>query len=165
MASLQDLFVRLTADTKEFKQPIDDAGKQLQDLEKVATSTGAALLTALPFAAIGLGAFKAAEEFEQAGFKIRQETGKTGAELKGLEESFKNLFANSAAPASAITAALDQLTIRTGLQGAALEALTKSNLAFAKVTGSDVKTAVTDTQKVFAQWKISTSEQTAGLNL
>src|SRR5260221_11181496 len=101
MASLQDLFVRLTADTKEFKQPIDDAGKQLQDLEKVATSTGAALLTALPFAAIGLGAFKAPEEFEQAGFKVRHVSGKTAAVVKCMDEFFKNHVRNSPAPTSA----------------------------------------------------------------
>ena len=165
MASLLDLFVRITADNSEYKQALKESRETTEDFASLVEAAGGKIATSLSFAGIAAAAVEMATEFEEASVKIQRATGATGESLDGLEESFKNLYAGSSRSAEEISGAMSQVAIRTGLTGAALEDLTGYALKFAKVTGTDVATAVTSNEKLFAQWGIATKDQSQALDV
>ena len=163
--TLYELFVKLSADTKEFKGPMKDAHTQMGTFGTAASTLAAKLGTGIGLAAIGTAAIHAAEKFEQAGFTIRRTTGATGENLASLEKSFATLYKQSAKSAEEIAGALSTLAVETKTAGKPLEELVKQNLAFAKVMGSDVKSSVEATQTVFKQFNIAATDQVDALNV
>src|SRR5215471_5297468 len=73
--------------------------------------------------ALGGAVFAVGEKFQGAFNKLAVGTGATGQQLKGLESSFKNVLAGSAGSMSQVEAAIEGVSRRTGLTGAALEEL------------------------------------------
>lgn len=165
MPSIWELFVRLSGDNSNFKQSFKESGGILTAFEQQAASSGAKILGALSFTALAAGALASAEKFQEAGFTIQRSTGASGERLAGLNQAFKDLYATSAKGADVIAASLSTITRETGAQGEQLEKLTKANLAFAKVTGTDVKEAIDSTQVVFKQWGVTAGEQAAKLDV
>jgi len=163
--TLYELFVKLSADTKDFKGPMAAAQAQIGNFGASAGSLAAKLGTGIGLAAIGTAAVHAAEKFEQAGFTIRRATGATGVQLEVLEKSFGVLYKQSAKSAEEIAGALSTLAVETKASGKPLEELVKQNLAFAKVMGSDVKGSIEATQTVFKQFGIVVVDQADALNL
>lgn len=165
MPSLLDLFVRITADQSEYKKALKDAKADTTAFADLAEAAGARIATSLSFVGLAAGAVGAAAKFEQAQFQIQRATGATGAQLANLEDSFKHLYVNTGKGPEEVAGALSQLTIRTGLTGAALESLATTSLRFAKVTGSDLQTSVRENERLFAQWGIATQDQAQALDV
>lgn len=165
MAKLFELFVSVIGDNSSFKKAIKNSSDSLSEFEKLAVSAGAKIAGALTFAAIAKGALDSAEKFQEAGFKIQRSTGATGTRLDAINESFKNLYRTSGATADVIGDSIATITRKTGASGKSLESLTKANLQFAKVTGTDVKQAIDSTQVVFKQWGVTADDQARKLDV
>lgn len=176
MPTFAELLVKIGGDATGFTSAMDGIASKtdatvkateakLGGLAGAFKSIGAKLGAGLGFAALGAGILATAEKFEQASFTLRRATGATGADLAALEKSFTSIYSTSARSAEEISGALSSIKVETKLTGAALEDLTKSNLAFAKVTGTDVKTAIESTQQVFKNWNIAAKDQTAALDI
>src|SRR4051812_15011998 len=125
MASLMEMFFSITADSSPYKKAMQEAGDATQSFTGIFSSLEQKIAASIGFTAIATGIITAAEEFEKAAFKIQRATGATGAALDSLDASMKKLYANSGQTEQAIAAALSEVTIKTGLQGVALESLTK----------------------------------------
>lgn len=112
-----------------------DAGKKLsQGLLSGAGESGKKLLETLGILTVGAFAVKAAVDVEDANNTIVRSTGATGAALKGLEDSFRNVASTTSASFDSVSTTLSQLYQRTGLTGKALEALTAEVLAFNRIS-------------------------------
>lgn len=164
MASLLDLFVKITADNSNYKAALKESREQTEMFAKLAESAGVRIATSLSMLGIAAAAIEVAEKFEKAGFSIRRTTGLAGEQLESLEESFKNLYQQSARGADEIADVLSQLHIRTGATGEALESLASATMKFAAVTNSDLQTSVKENERLFAQWSIATEDQSDALD-
>jgi TP901 family phage tail tape measure protein len=159
--TIQDLIVTLGGDTTGIEGALGSAEKLLKEFGL----SFAGIIEGFSFSAVIAATIEAGETFEKASIQMQRATGATGEALDGMEENFKNLYATSAASGEAIAGALSQISQKTGATGDELEALTKSELQFAKVTGTDVKTSVDATQKLFAQWGVTTAHQSVALDV
>lgn len=159
--TIQDLIVTLGGDTTGIEGALGTVNKILKEFGM----SFKGMIEGLSFSALIAATVEAGETFEKTSIQIQRATGASGAALDGMEESFKNLYATSSASSEAIAGALTQISQKTGATGSDLEALTRSELQFAKVTGGDVKTSVDETQKLFAQWHMNTAEQSVALDV
>jgi hypothetical protein len=159
MASLFELFVKISGDNSSFKQSMKESGDSLGQFGQLAETASAKIASALGFTALVAGAYASAEAFKEASNQIQRSTGATGDSLDKLTGSMQTLFASSTQSQATIGAALSEISIKTGQTGAALESLTKSTLNFAKVTGQEVVPTVQTTQKLFAEWGIAATSQ------
>ncbi len=139
-------------------------GQKMDGLNSSMQSWGKALLTALPFAALGTAAYNAQETMEEAYNKIRITTGATGEKLKELKENFDEVFANVPVSAGIAAQAMVTISTRTGLTGEALENMTKKMITFADRLGGDINGTVTELTNTFSQWHIQTKEQASAMD-
>lgn len=96
---------------------------------------------------------------------IANKTGETGEALAGMEESLRHVSAGSAASMGDIASAMGSLAARTDLTGSSLEAMTKQQLALAKVTGTDVNQNIVATTRLFGDWGVATEQQAGKLDM
>jgi Phage-related minor tail protein len=159
---LAELKVLLGADSTEltgaFDQTIARGAAWQQGMTAITAAVGAA------FAGMGAGAFAAANKFEEAGVSIQRATGAIGAKLEGLEESFKNVYTQTAKSADQVSAALGLISTRTGQTGKDLEALTLASLKLSNVQKEDVSTVVKAETQLFGAWSIATNKQVDAVN-
>lgn len=101
-----------------------------------------------------VAAFSIGESFEGAYRTIRSGTGATEEQMKGLEDSFKNVLKSGPASMNAVADAITLVSQRTKLSGADLEAFTQTELKLARITKTDVKDLVDQTTKAFANYGI-----------
>jgi TP901 family phage tail tape measure protein len=166
MASLYELFVKLSADVSGFKGPLKDAKKDMGDFGAAGEALGEKLgalatkwASGMGLAALGAFAFHAAQKIEEANFIIQRSTGATGEKLEGLEKSFKAVYAGTSASSEEVAKALSMISIRSGLAGTALEATTSKMLKLAKVTNSDIVAIAPTVTRVFADWGVAAERQ------
>jgi TP901 family phage tail tape measure protein len=172
MASLFDLFVSISGDNSGFKRSIKDSQKDVSDFgtlaENVTGKIGDAFASlGVKMTAAGIGAFliKTGTDFQAASNQIQKTTGETGEALASLDTSFKHLYASSARSSEEIAGGLAKLRVETKQTGQALEDLTAANLRFAKVTSSDVASAVDETQAIFKQFNVQAVDQADALDV
>jgi TP901 family phage tail tape measure protein len=172
MPSLFDLFVSISGDSSGYKKAMKDSQADTSDFEKAAVAATDKISDAfaglgLKLTAAGIGAFVLGigKELQEASSMISRETGAIGANLAGLEESFKKLYAGSAQSSEEVAGGLAKIAVETKLTGAELEALTEANLKFAKVASTDVRGAVDQTQLLFKNWGIATQDQSDALDV
>lgn len=183
MASkLWELFVQLSADSKPFRAAMKDAEKTNDEFAKSAVTAtsltdkafnqlsgniiayGSKLAAGLGLAQIGYSAIEAAEKMEEVDRRIARATGQTGDSLKGLQQSFRNLYVEVPASAESISAALTMISQRTGATGAPLEKLTAQMLKLAKVGNEDVAAVAPVVTRVFGDWSIATEDQARAMD-
>lgn len=172
--TVADLLLILRGDTSDSDKALTAAQVKLRELGGAAdglagrlAALGPALSAAalaLPLAGIGAEALHAAEKFETAMRTIQNRTGATEEQLKGLEGSFKNVYAATAANSADVAAALATLSTRSGLTGKALEDLTGKVLTLARRSGTDVGDLAQGLTKAFSQWSVATNQQSAAMD-
>ncbi len=129
--------------------------KQTGKMSKAAMAAGMLAVGA----AVGVGLYKVAEQFDEAFDNIRTRTGATGNELEGLKESFRGVFANVPDDAKTVGDALADVNVRLGLTGGQLEERTTQFLNLSRITGTDVKTNIEKVSKAFRDWEVNTEDQ------
>lgn len=108
--------------------------------------------------------YQASEVFESARVRIERDTGATGAALESLQKSFRGLYGGSAQPGDVVAGALSQVAIRNRTTGPEAGEATRSQLQFAKVTGSD-PSIIKENLRLFEQFNIALKDQGTALDV
>ena len=134
-------------------------------LKKVGLAAGAVLATGLGAGlAVGIGAFKLGESFDEAFDTIRVGTGATGDALADLEDDFKEVFSSVPTTMDLASTAVADLNTRTGQTGEGLVDLAKQMLEMSRITGSDLAGNNETTTRLFGDWGVATDEQAGKLD-
>lgn len=137
------------------------------DLERKLTGVLAGPIGAL--AAIGVAAggalFAIGASFDDAFDKIRIQTGKTGDELEGLQDSFKDVLTDVPADFGDASDAVATLNQRLGLTGDPLRQVSDQVLELSRMTGTDLKGNVDAVSDVFANWGVASESQSDKLDV
>jgi phage-related protein len=146
----------------ETERDAEGFGGKLAKLGPIALAAGAAIATAAAGAALGL--FKIGESFDTAYDTIRVGTGKTGTELDGLKETFRNVVSDVPADFDTASKAIAEVSTRLNLSGEPLEKLSGQFLNLARITGTDVSENITAVSRAFGDWSINANEQSETLD-
>ena len=128
-----------------------------------AVAAGAAIAVA-SVTALGAASWKAARKLDDAFDAIEIGTRAAGAELEGLKDDFRTVFADFPGEASVVAGVLSEVNTRLGLTGEAAQDLTLNIAQAARMMGGD---AVAQTQKfarVMGDWDITTDDATNTLD-
>ena len=133
---------------------------------KVAGIAVVAAITTIVAAIVKIGdaAIDAATKFDDSMAKLQIATGATGANLEALGGVIDNLYGSFPAELETITTVVGDLNTAYGLQGDELEALSKTYLSIAKVTGGDVAGQISTAREVFNKFGVSVEEQSEYLS-
>ena len=137
---LGSLYVRLVGTVDKFQKAMKDAEKSVNRLGRKFTSIGKDMSVGIsaPLAAIAALAVSATGEMDDAFDSIRTATGKTGDELKNLQDSFEKVFKSVPVSAADAAKAIGELHARTGQTGEGLQALLTQVLNLSRLTKSDL---------------------------
>jgi TP901 family phage tail tape measure protein len=167
MAVQFDIIAKLRADTKQFI-----AGMKSSEVasSNLATSVGSAgsmvgVGLAASVAVAGIALFKLGESFHEAYKTIRVGTGQTGEALKGLEESFKNVYAKTPASMKDVSMAISDVSVKLGLTGAPLEAMSLQFIKLSRITGTDLKGNIEAVTMVFKNFNVAADDQSKKMDL
>lgn len=100
------------------------------------------------FAKVGEKALDAAKELDEGYDTIIKKTGASGDELAGMQDVADELFGSMPAEMSDIGTAVGEVNTRFGLTGDELRDVSKNFLQFAKITDTDVNSAIGSTSKI-----------------
>ncbi|WP_100408436.1 phage tail tape measure protein [Bacillus solitudinis] len=157
----------ITVDSSGLEKGLSNAEKGMDETEKKGSKMGKVLgglalgaVASIGTALVGVGVagFKAAQEFEKASGIIRAGTGATGEDLKGLEDSFKNVFKSVPQDSEEVATALADLNTRTGESGESLETLSKSYLDLSRISGEASDQLIESGSRGFEAWGIGAEE-------
>ena len=149
------------------------AGTAFVDLEpRFGAGFGAGIASKLKAflpAALAIGTVGALTDlgshFEDAFFKIRQETGATGKDLLGLKSAAREAFTDVPVSITQSADAVSALYQRTHLLGPQLRTLADQQLYLAKITGTDVATNILATTSLWAKYGIAVKDQGPNLDV
>lgn len=162
LAILEDKFTPIL---KMMDSGMERTGGVLENFSKgMKVASLATAPVSLAFTALGGAALAAALKIDEALDLIHHATGATGDDLKGLEESFKNVFKSIPNSAHEVAEAIGQISVRTGLVGEPLEKLTTQVLTLARITHSDLNSILPETIRLFKSWGVDTEHQSETLD-
>lgn len=157
-AALNDMNAQMNAAenaTNDYGAEAEDAtgktGEFVTELSKMeAQKTIADILGQIgdKFAEVGQKALDAAKELDEGYDTIIKKTGASGDELEGMRDVADELFGSMPAEMSDIGTAVGEVNTRFGLTGDELRDVSKNFLQFAKITDTDVNSAVSSTSKI-----------------
>ena len=157
-AALNDMNAQMNAAesaTNDYGAEAEDAtgktGEFVTELSKMeAQKTIADILGQIgdKFAEVGQKALDAAKELDEGYDTIIKKTGASGEELAGMQDVADELFGSMPADMADIGAAVGEVNTRFGLTGDELRDVSKNFLQFAKITDTDVNSAVGSTSKI-----------------
>ena len=144
------VIVRFMGNTRQLDKSVKGAQNKLTGLQKF--SRTANLAVAAGVAAAGALVFKAARQFDEAQGTIRNATGKTGEELKGLTDQLKNVTANSTQAVSELAGAIGTIdTLFTGTDKQ-VGSLTEKLADYSRVAGGALEANADALGKVANQY-------------
>lgn len=115
--------------------------------------------------ALGVGAFKLGESFDEAFDKIRVGTGATGKDFEGLQKSFKNILKDGPHSFDEVATAVADLNTRTGLSGKPLEELADQFLDVSRITGTDLGGNISSLTRLFGDWDIAAGDMAGTMDM
>ena len=118
------------------------------------------------FVAVGIAAaelgkqiLEIGEQFDEASSAIERATGASSAALAAMTDDFEKLMGTGISQdIKDVAAGYADLSVKLGLSGAPLDALTKNFAEFAEITGQTVKGAVDSVADVMNKWNISSAD-------
>ena len=160
------IFATIGADISGLLGGLDEAKSELEEFGKEIKNFGKAMTVGFsaPLAVVSGLLTKVGSDFEKSYNTIRATTGKTGDELQGLENTFKNTLGSMSAPAEQVAEAVSKLNSRLDMTGKPLEDLSKQVVKLARVTKEDLTAQINAETRVFGDWSISTDKQSAALD-
>lgn len=153
--TIQDLMVKLGLQSDGIMNGLD----QVQSKTSGFASRMTGLLSGISFAGFSISAVAASEKFAQAAAQMQRATGATGDKLKGLEDSFANVYKQTTASSEAVASTLAMLSTRTQATGKDLEDLTLKTIKLARTQNEDATVVVPLVTRVFGDWSIATNKQ------
>jgi TP901 family phage tail tape measure protein len=123
--------ISVDADTKTAEKNVKGMGAKFSTAMKgVAVAAGGITLAAGAASKLG-------EEYQEATNTIAAGTGASGEQLKGLTESFKEVWGNVPQDAAAVSSAIADVNTEMGLEGEALEDVTTAFLDVSRAMGEE----------------------------
>ena len=154
--------VRFLGNTRQLDKSVRGAEKKLTGMQKLGRTANLALAAGV--AAAGALVFKAAREFDAAQGVIRNATGKTGDELKGLTDQLKQVQANSTQATADLAAAIGTIdTLFTGTDSQ-VGSLTETLADFARVAGGSLQTQADLLGKIANQYGVAIDDTEKALD-
>lgn len=160
MAGERTLKVTILGDADKLKGALASAGKDADTFGSklgAASKVGAAAVGGLAVAG-GVALFKLGGDFDSAFDGIRTATGKTGEDLKGLEQSFRNTVKGVPSSFDDVSKAIGGLASQTGLSGKPLESMSTQVLNLSRLTGTDLTGNISKAAKVMQDWKLPAAD-------
>lgn len=163
---MPELTVRFLGDTSDLMNKIQGVSETVASIGGKLSKVGEGLTAALtvPIAGLSAAAVASFNAIDEAMDTIRVGTGATGEQLQQLGEVMKRVGAESPASFKDIGVVISELNTRFGLTGEALEGVTKQIVEMARITGTDVTSAVQGASHVFAIWNIETENMQSVLD-
>lgn len=115
--------------------------------------------------AAGAGLLKVGADFDKMADTIRIGTGATGKSLAALNESARRVLAEVPTSFAEAGQAITEVSRRTGLTGAPLEAMAKRLLRLKDLTGGDLQAALRGATRALNAFGIQAKDQPAALDL
>ena len=145
MAKPSNVVFRFSGNTRDFDKAVKGVKGEMSGLKKFGIGAGKALGVAAGagVAALGAAAVKGSLDFSNAYSTIERATGKTGDDLKALEEEFGTVFRGSHRPAEELAGVLGDVDTRFKGTAEQVGALTGRVADFADVAGGDPLTIST----------------------
>jgi len=158
-----DISLKLATLQKDVKK----ATKELDTLKKSFINLGKDIgkILTVPFAGVGAASFAAAKSYSSAFREIQRTTGATGAELKSLGDSFRNVFVKSNKGPDEVAHALTRVAVESKATGKTLEDVTSTIINLSTITNSDLNTTLQVTLDMLDNWGISNEQATNKLNV
>ena len=147
-------------------ESIQNAGSKVSEAGKKVTKAGESIGSAgkaiTPVSAavtgIGVAAVKSAKEIDEGYDTIITKTGATGKAAEALEEQMDNVFTSVPTSAQNAGIAIGDVTTRFGLSGEKLAETSKTFIKFSEITGTDLSSAITNTDTVMEKFGIDADQ-------
>jgi TP901 family phage tail tape measure protein len=153
---------------KNFTKNMNNAEKQMESFDKEAQGFGASLGTLATGAIAGLGValvgagvagVKMADDLDKALNGLQASTGATDKEMKGMEDSLKNIYNNNFGESFAdIAQSMSLVKQNTGLAGKELEQATQNALMLRDTFEMDVTETTNTANSLMKQFGISSKD-------
>lgn len=157
-----EILVKFLGDAK----PLEAAAAHAESKLKGVSTAGIAGVAGVAAAAVGIGGalIGVGRQFETAYDGLRVKTGETGAALKGLEDSTKNVFKGTPASLATVTEAIGTLHQKLGLTGKPLEELSGQMISLSRITKTDLKENMDALTGSFQNWNVKAEDQKGMMN-
>lgn len=140
-------------------QKVTQAG---QKITKTGDSISSAGKTIAPVSAavagIGVAAVKSAQELDEGYDTIITKTGATGKAAQELQGQMDNVFTSIPTTAAEAGTAIGDVTTRFGLSGDELAETSKTFIKFSQITGTDVSSAINNTDSIMEKFGLDASQ-------
>lgn len=151
---------------KSAGEAIQNAGTKVtqagQKVTKVGDSIGSAGKKIAPVSAavagIGVAAVNSAKELDEGYDTIIIKTGATGKAAEALQDQMDNVFTSVPTTAAEAGTAIGDVTTRFGLSGDKLGEVSKTFIKFADITGTDVSSAINNTDSIMEKFGVDTDQ-------
>ena len=142
------------------KKKAEDFGKKMEDVGGKMKTVGENMTKYVsgPIAAFAGLSVKAFNDVDKAMDEMVAMTGKTGDELESLQDIAKDLSTTLPVSLEDSAKAVAEVNTRFDLSGDKAQEVSAQYLKFAKITGTDVVTAVDSTQHALAAWGMSADQ-------
>ena len=117
-----------------------------------------------PIVGIGAASVAAFNEVQKGLNVVAQKTGATGAELKGMQDTVRELAKTMPTDFETAGTAVGELNTRFGVTGKELETLSEQYIKFARVNSVDLNQSIDETQKALSAFGLSSQEAPALLD-
>lgn len=151
---------------KSAGEAIQNTGQKVQQAGQTITKTGDSISSAgktiapvsTAVAGIGVAAVKSAQELDEGYDTIITKTGATGKAAQELQGQMDNVFTSIPTTAAEAGTAIGDVTTRFGLSGDELAETSKTFIKFSQITGTDVSSAINNTDSIMEKFGIDASQ-------
>ena len=170
LKSLQDEYDALNTSSdnalSKAGEAVQNAGTKVSEAGKKVTKAGESIgsagkaLTPVSAAVTGIGvaAVKSAKEIDEGYDTIITKTGATGKAAEELQDQMDNVFTSVPTSAQNAGIAIGDVTTRFGLSGEKLAETSKTFIKFSEITGTDLSTAITNTDTVMEKFGLDADQ-------
>lgn len=169
MIDLGALVARLQVDSGDSIQQLDNFSTRVDGADKKSIGLAGSLKKLATGFAIGvaikktadavIGCVQKADELKQSFNTLQTQTGATDAEMQGLEESLKNIYANNYGESfEDIATAMAEVKNQTGLAGDELETMTENAIVLRDTFGFEVQESTRAADMMMKQFGITSEE-------
>ena len=141
-------------------QKISDAGEKMKDVGGKMKEVGSSLTANItgPIMKLGNMAFDAFNEVDGAMDQLITMTGKTGDELKELEDIAKDLATEIPVSFEEAAQAVGEVNTRFEVTGDQADELSEKFLKFAQINGTDVVSSIDSVQSTLTAWGLTADD-------
>lgn len=141
-------------------QKISVTGEKMKSFGDNISNVGTSMTknVTTPIIAMGAASLASFNEIDGGYDTIVTKTGATGEALDSLTKSADNVFGTLPVDMSDVGVAIGEVNTRFGVTGKTLEDLSSDFLKFAKISETDLNSAIGNTDKIMNQWGVDASQ-------